>query len=97
MGKSKKQEETAHKSHKKSKKHSKSSNESDKESEDHSKKVSTLKRKQTEVARVLQLKCAILLQGTLSYLEYTELREELCRLSALKEAFAQQAASLEKH
>ncbi|XP_039951142.1 uncharacterized protein LOC126752484 [Bactrocera neohumeralis] len=96
MGKSKKQEET-HKSHKKSKKHSKSSSESAKESEDVSKKVSTLKRKQTELARVLQLKCAMLLQGTLSYLEYTELREELVRLNALKVTFAKQAASLEKH
>lgn len=94
MGKSKKLEETTQKSHKKSRKHAKSSKESD--NEDDFKKVSTLKRKQTEVARVLQLKCAMLLQGTLSYLEYTELREELCRLSVLKETFAKQAASLEK-
>ncbi|XP_011178617.1 uncharacterized protein LOC105209736 [Zeugodacus cucurbitae] len=93
MAKSKKQEETPHKSHKKSKKHSKVSKDSSNEDD---KKVSTLKRKQTEVARVLQLKCAMLLQGTLSYLEYTELREELCRLNALKETFAKQAASLEK-
>ncbi|XP_004530252.1 uncharacterized protein LOC101452722 [Ceratitis capitata] len=94
MAKSKKQEDVKHKSHKKSKKHSKSSRES--AGEDDFKKVSSLKRKQTEVARVLQLKCTMLLQGNLSYLEYTELQEELCRLNALKESFAKQSAGLEK-
>ncbi|XP_017484581.1 PREDICTED: uncharacterized protein LOC108373228 [Rhagoletis zephyria] len=89
-----KQEETARKTHKKSKKHSKSSKES--ANEDDFKKLRSLKRKQTEVARVLQIKCALLLQGNLSYLEYMELRDELCRLNALKETFAKQATGFEK-
>ncbi|XP_054745020.1 uncharacterized protein LOC129249312 [Anastrepha obliqua] len=94
MAETKQQDETTRKKHKKSKKHSKSSKESD--GEDDFKKVSTLKRKQTELARVLQLKCDILVQGNLSYLEYIELREELWRLNALKETFARQAANFEK-
>ncbi|XP_067623943.1 uncharacterized protein [Eurosta solidaginis] len=66
-------------------------------SEDDLKKMRSLKRKQTEIARVLQLKCEILLRGNLSYLEYTELREEICRLNVLKESFARQAESYESN
>ncbi|XP_067623939.1 uncharacterized protein [Eurosta solidaginis] len=66
-------------------------------SEDDFKKMRSLKRKQTEIARVLQLKCEILLRGNLSYLEYTELKEEICRLNVLKESFSRQAESYESN
>ncbi|XP_037957811.1 uncharacterized protein LOC119687541 [Teleopsis dalmanni] len=90
MGKSK--ESSTSKSHKKSSKSHKS--DAPKQFDDIS-KVSSINRKQTELARVLQIKCDMIVQGNLSYLEYIELRDEIRRLNAMKEIYSRKIISLE--